>query len=176
MAPTVWTRLLTLALMGGLLAPGIAAAQQPSQAQQNAIRQSCRSDFQSYCTGVTPGGRAALNCLQENMTSLSPACQTALEAIGPAPKSAQQAAPPSVTVQGGSAAPPPGSQTGPANPTYAPPPAARPAVPITRACGADFRALCHGVRPGNGNFLACLRSNEASLSTTCKQALATLRR
>jgi len=173
MTPTVRTRLLILTLAGGLFGPGIAAAQQPSQAQQNAIRQSCRSDFQSYCTGVSPGGRAALGCLQENMTSLSPACQQALEAIGPAPNAASQTEPP-VTVQGG--APAPGAP--PANPAYAPPSASRPTAtrPIGQACGADFRALCRGVRPGNGNFLTCLRANESNLSAPCKQALATLRR
>ena len=44
-------------------ASGIAGAQ-PTPAQQNAIRQNCRSDFMAHCSGVTPGGAEALACLQ----------------------------------------------------------------------------------------------------------------
>jgi hypothetical protein len=41
--------------------PGL--AQQPSPAEVEAIRESCRSDFISHCMGVQPGGREALECL-----------------------------------------------------------------------------------------------------------------
>src|SRR5690348_15384319 len=58
-----------------------AAAQQPSEAQADAIRQSCRSDFQVACPGVTPGGKAALACLQRSASLLSPPCQQAVSAI-----------------------------------------------------------------------------------------------
>jgi len=44
-----------LAIAALALAIGDAAAQ-PSQAQQNAIRNACRNDFMSVCSGVQPGG------------------------------------------------------------------------------------------------------------------------
>jgi hypothetical protein len=53
-------------------------AQQPTKAQEAAIRSACQTDFASYCSGVKPGGSAALACLQRNAASLSPACQTAV--------------------------------------------------------------------------------------------------
>ena len=59
-----------------------ALAQQPSQAQINAIRRSCRADYQAHCAGVPTGGRAALQCLQRNAASLSPPCQNSVAAIG----------------------------------------------------------------------------------------------
>src|ERR1700751_1851241 len=63
-------------------AVGDVGAQQPTQAQQNAIRNSCRNDFQAVCSGVQPGGSAALQCLQQNAASVSPGCQQALAAVG----------------------------------------------------------------------------------------------
>ena len=62
-----------------LLASG-ALAQQPTQAQANAIRQSCRSDYQAHCASVPTGGSAALQCLKDNLASLSPGCQGAVGA------------------------------------------------------------------------------------------------
>jgi hypothetical protein len=67
-----------------LLAALVAApvyAQQPTPAQQSAIRDACRSDFMSNCSGVQPGGAAALACLQQNAAKTSPACQQALNAV-----------------------------------------------------------------------------------------------
>src|SRR5512147_1580577 len=78
-----------------LLAALIAApahAQQPTQAQQSAIRDACRSDFMANCSGVQPGGSAALACLQQNAAKASPACQQALAAVA-APSAAAQASP-----------------------------------------------------------------------------------
>jgi hypothetical protein len=61
-----------------------AVAQQPTQAQRDAIRASCRSDFMANCSGVTPGGKEALECLLRNQAKLSPACNSAVSAILPA--------------------------------------------------------------------------------------------
>ncbi len=58
-----------------------AMAQQPSPAQQSAIRASCRADFQAHCAGVPTGGAAALTCLQQNVDRVSPACAQALRAV-----------------------------------------------------------------------------------------------
>lgn len=44
-------------LLSGFLLSGIAAlaqAQQPTAAQTNAIKQSCRSDYQANCASVPP--------------------------------------------------------------------------------------------------------------------------
>ena len=143
-------------LLSALLLPALAAtalAQQPSQAQIGAIKQSCRSDYQSVCSGVPTGGSAALQCLQGHMASLSPACQSAVGAIG------------------GSA---PAAQSQP-SPGAAPPPAMSPreeAAMMRRSCGGDFRAYCQGVRPGGGRALGCLAQNQLRLSPSCKGALA----
>jgi hypothetical protein len=42
---------------------------------------------------------------------------------------------------------------------------------LRQFCGADYRALCAGVRPGGGRAIACLRANAPSLSARCKGAL-----
>ena len=100
-----------LLTVGSLLAlPGLAGAQNPSQAQISAIRQSCRSDFQRQCSGVTPGGRDALECLASHRAQLSSACRAAVDAAvpprKPAPPPAASAAP---------AAPAPAAAAGPAS-------------------------------------------------------------
>ena len=91
-----------LLLVAVLAAP--AHAQQPTAAQQSAIRDACRSDFMSNCSGVQPGGAAALACLQRNAATASPACQQALQAVATssAPAPAKASAPPPAA----SAAPP----------------------------------------------------------------------
>src|SRR5260370_30417759 len=61
---------------------GPALAQKPTQAQIGAIRQACRSDYQTYCSSVPTGGSAALTRLQQNAQSVSPPCQPALGAAG----------------------------------------------------------------------------------------------
>jgi hypothetical protein len=95
---------LVLALGFGLAAS--ANAQQPSQAQINAIKASCRSDYMAHCASVPTGGPAALACLQKNIASLSPPCQEAVSAAG------------------GEASPPAGSQSQPPDAAQSPLPGA----------------------------------------------------
>ena len=105
------------------------AAAQVTSAQQSAIRSNCRSDFMSKCSGVTPGGKDALMCLQKNVDSLSGGCQTAVRATMPAePKMAAPltAAPPPAAATEPSA-PPPAAAEKPATIVSAPPPRAKPA-------------------------------------------------
>jgi hypothetical protein len=81
-------------LLASLLATltlDLAAAQQPTQAQRDAIRASCRSDFMAHCAGVEPGGKDALECLLRHDAKLSGACREAVNAV--APKPAEQAEP-----------------------------------------------------------------------------------
>ncbi|HVN35382.1 MAG TPA: cysteine rich repeat-containing protein [Casimicrobiaceae bacterium] len=43
------------------------------------------------------------------------------------------------------------------------------------ACKADVEKFCHGVQPGGGRIAACLKQNEAQVSTGCKNAVAKAR-
>ena len=54
------------------------STEMPTKAQKDAIRSECRSDFIKYCMGVKPDGLPALECLEENMDSLSDDCQAAV--------------------------------------------------------------------------------------------------
>jgi len=73
-----------------LLCASAITGAQPIAAQQNAIRQACRSDYMAHCSGVTPGGAEALACLQQHAAESSAGCQRALTAIksASAPKAA----------------------------------------------------------------------------------------
>jgi hypothetical protein len=157
------TRLVWLAALavGGLA--GAAAAQQPTQAQASAIRQSCRSDYQAHCAGVPTGGQAALSCLQQHVTDLSPACQSAVGATtgaSAAPGAPGPAAPPHAL---GQAAPPPSGGAGNKR---------QEAAMLRRACGEDYRAYCRGVPLGGGAAIGCLSQNASRLSPQCQGALA----
>jgi Cysteine rich repeat len=146
-------------LFSVLLCPATGAvAQQPTQAQAAAIKQSCRADFQSNCSGVPTGGSAALQCLQQHQSNLSSACQSAVAAVS-----------------GGGASHPLSA----AAPTAAPPAPAlsrRQEITLVRsACGGDFHAYCRGVGFGGGRAIGCLAENESRLSPPCKGALAEAR-
>ncbi|PPQ35213.1 cysteine rich repeat-containing protein [Rhodopila globiformis] len=129
---------------------GQAAAQQPTQAQRDAIKESCRSDYQAYCASVPSGGEASLQCLQQHLTGLSPSCQSAVSAVSTqhAP-TAMQAPPPAMSRR-------------------------QQATMMRRACGRDFAKYCSEVKPGEGRALACLEGNQSRLSPACKSALAEL--
>src|SRR5258708_23896937 len=58
-----------------------AFSQAPTDAQRNAIRSECRSDYEAHCSSVPPGGEASLQCLQKNMSSLSGGNQTPVPAV-----------------------------------------------------------------------------------------------
>ncbi len=70
------------------------AAQQPSQAQRDAIRAACRSDFMANCASVQPGGKEALECLRRNEANLSGPCRSAVSAIATPPSGAAATAVP----------------------------------------------------------------------------------
>lgn len=168
----VWAAALVAATIG---AAGDALAQQPSQAQLNALRSSCRSDYMAHCSSVPTGGAPALNCLKQHMPALSGGCQSAVNAISPAAPAPAAAAPPPV-MQAAPAAPST-MQAAPAAPPAAaarkPGPAQRQAEAkvIGRACGADYRVHCAGIAPGGSASIACLKRNARTLSRGCLQAL-----
>src|SRR5882762_11478214 len=70
-----------------------AFSQAPTDAQRNAIRSECRSDYEAHCASVPPGGEASLQCLQKNMSSLSSGCQAAVRAVEPAAAPKAESAP-----------------------------------------------------------------------------------
>lgn len=144
-------------------APPPAAAEPPAgptPAQINAIKTTCRGDFGRNCKGVPQGGPEAIACLMANAAKLSPNCKIAVADIAdslpdtPAPTPAAVGAPP-----------PPAAATRPPNA-----PAAMTVI-IGRACMRDLIMRCRDVGVGDGQKLACLTANEASLAPLCKAAL-----
>ena len=111
--------LLPCTALAAFAALTLSAAAQVTSAQQSAIRSNCRSDFMSHCSGVTPGGKDALACLQKNVAKLSGGCQTAVRATIPAEAAPKVAAP--------AAAPPPPPPAAAAEPA----PAAKPATIVS---------------------------------------------
>jgi len=191
-------------VLGTVAVAGFAAtqalAQAPTDAQRNAIKSSCRSDYIAHCSSVPPGGAASVQCLQKNMASLSAGCQTALRAIEPvaeakptAPpaveskpatteaskpaaepaKSAAEPAPPAAPVKPATA-----SRTEPVKPaaSAAAMPAAKPneaqVAAIRSACGSDYPKVCSSVPPGGAAALQCLEQNKAKVSPSCAKAIA----
>jgi hypothetical protein len=175
------TALTFLTVSFGLL--GAANAQQPTQAQKNAIRSACRSDYMAHCASVPTGGKASLECLQQNMASLSASCQSAVNAIagggaatpdaGQAPAEAPAPQSPAPSAAAPTEPAPPATEAGAPPPRREyPPMSPRQEMAILRwSCGPDFRALCGDVPPGGGRVVACLRDNAPSLSPRCRRAL-----
>ena len=165
--------LVALCLLGG----AAMAQQQPTQAQRDAIRNSCRSDFMSNCSSVTPGGIEALHCLQQNSARLSGACRSAVNAITPPPAqpaSAPAAAPAHAPAP---ASAPPAARTAkaPATKTAAPrQPTSQQRAAIRAACQSDFIARCPRVQPGGTQALQCLEGHAPELAPACRQALAAI--
>lgn len=131
-------KILGSALWAGLVMLGLSqgAVAQVTPDQQAAIRSSCRSDFMSKCSGVTPGGKEALQCLQTNVATLSAACQTAVSATLPKPAPAAAAA-----------SPPPPPPPPPQAPAAAPPAAAAPTIQTAKPPAATMPAAKPPARP-----------------------------
>ena len=194
-----WIFVLGMATIAGVAATQ-ALTQAPTDAQRNAIKSSCRSDYIAHCSSVPPGGSASVQCLQKNMTSLSSACQTALRTIEPAADTKPAAAPaaeskPAVIEAGKPAAEPaksaaePAPAAAPAKPATAAraepakPAASAAAAPavkpneaqvaaIRSACGSDYPKVCSSVPPGGAAALQCLEQNKAKVSPSCAKAIA----
>jgi hypothetical protein len=159
-------------LAAGALFATAASAQAPSQAQRDAIKSQCRSDYMAHCASVPPGGEASLQCLQKNMSSLSSNCQSAVRAVeAPA---APAAAKPAEAAPAKSAAPAAAATA----PKAAEPKAAAGAPTsaqisaVRTACRSDYPKVCKGVPAGGGRIVQCLATNAAQLSPACKDVLA----
>lgn len=112
-----------------------AFAQAPSQAQRDAIKTQCRSDYITHCSSIPPGGEASLQCLQKNMSSLSSACAGAVRAVE-APAAAPKAAEPAPATTPKAESTPPAAKPA----TAAPKAAATPATKGTTAAPAAAAA------------------------------------
>jgi hypothetical protein len=176
-----------------LLAPVTTAySQAPTDAQRSAIRSQCRADYEAHCASVPPGGKASLQCLQQNMSSLSSGCQAAVRAIeAPAASKAAPAAPKAETAPAAPAESAPAASTAkPAAETAAPPAASNPppapkaaantrtkkpnsaqVTAIRSACRSDYQENCAGVPTGGAAALSCLEKNKANLSASCQKAV-----
>ncbi|WP_454616226.1 hypothetical protein [Bradyrhizobium cenepequi] len=167
-----------------------ALAQAPSEAQREAIKSQCRSDYIAHCSSTPPGGEASLQCLQKNMSSLSTSCATAVRAV-------EAPAAPKAEVAPKTDAAPAAAKTESAPPAAAPPTAATAATPksepaapkaaatqtkpqpseaqvsaIRSACRSDYQKFCPGVPTGGAPALKCLEKNRARLSPACGEAVA----
>ncbi len=174
-AAALWA-LLTAAIFA-IAAP--AFSQAPTEAQRDAIKSACRSDYMAHCSSVPPGGEASLQCLQKNMSSLSSGCQSAVRAVEapaapkaePAPAAAPKTEPrrppqpPSRDRNRGARRPRP-STAGASKPSSAQVSA------IRSACRSDYPKVCAGVPTGGAPALQCLEKNKAKVSAACEQAVA----
>ncbi len=158
-----------------------AFAQAPTQAQRDAIKSQCRSDYMAHCSSIPPGGEASLQCLQKNMSSLSSSCQSAVRAVespaatAPAakPDSAPAAAKPATETAAPKASEPKAAATTSAKP--AAPAAGKPSSAqvsaVRSACRSDYPKVCAGVPTGGAPALECLDKNKAKLSSACEKAV-----
>lgn len=74
--------------VAGLLAAAVPVmAQQPAPAAGQALKEACKGDYKTLCSGVKPGGGRIVACLKQQADKLSPGCKQALTAA----QSAKQA-------------------------------------------------------------------------------------
>jgi hypothetical protein len=156
-----------------------AFSQAPTDAQRDAIRSECRSDYEARCASVPPGGEASLQCLQKNMSSLSSSCQAAVRAVeAPAAPKAESAPAAAPKAESATAKPAtePAAPTAPAAPkaatsTTAKKPSNAQVAAIRSACRSDYQRTCAGVPTGGAAALNCLQTNKSKLSAGCQQAV-----
>ena len=174
--------LATMSLLGS-----IADAQAtPTQAQQQAIRSACPTDYRTYCASVPTGGAAALQCLEKNLASLSSACQQAVQAATGGSSSSTSGTSGSSS-SGGSTTSSGDSGGGTTQKNASPQNTGAQGKPVVivlqpgqelllmrEACGQDYRTFCAGVRILGGGALSCLVSHGANLSPSCKGMLGKL--
>jgi Cysteine rich repeat len=170
--------MLRFCLLAGVFAAAMldpAAAQQPTPAQRDAIRASCRSDFMANCSGVTPGGKEALQCLVRNDAKLSAACREAVNAVAPKPIEAVEPAP-AVPAAAAPPEPEPKPEAKPEAPAATAAPSQDEALEaVQKACTLnDLVAHCSWIAPTNPEILLCLKANAAALSPGCQTAVQSL--
>jgi hypothetical protein len=160
-----------------------ALSQGPSEAQREAVKSQCRSDYMAHCSSVPPGGEASLQCLAKNMSSLSAGCASAVRAVeaAAAPKSepapaaaapAKESAPAAATAKPATEPAAPKAAASPAAAAPAKQPTSAQISAIKSACRSDYPKVCAGVPTGGAPALQCLEKNKAKLSAGCEKAVA----
>lgn len=177
----------TLAFAFTLATP--AFAQAPSDAQRAAIKSNCRNDYMAHCASIPPGGAASLQCLQQNMGSLSSACASAVKAVSGAsetkaepaakeePKQETKSEPaPAAAEPEKTAAEPAKTAAEPAAKSSTKAAGGKPSsaqiAAIRSNCRSDYPKVCAGVPTGGAPALQCLAKNKAKLSAACEKAVA----
>ena len=158
-----------------------AFSQAPTQAQRDAIKSACRSDYMAHCSSIPPGGEASLQCLQKNMSSLAPGCQSAVKAVEAPAAPKAESAPAAETAKPAAETAKPAAEPKTSTPatSAAAPKAAAAKQPtsaqisaIRSACRSDYPKVCAGVPTGGAPALQCLEKNKAKLSAGCEKAVA----
>jgi len=152
-----------------------AFSQAPTEAQREAIKSECRSDYMAHCSSIQPGGAASLECLQKNLSSLAPGCASAVRAVEapaaePKAETKPEAAPAAATEAKPTAEPaatPKAAASAPAKK-----PSSAQISAIRSACRSDYPKVCAGVPTGGAAALQCLEKNKAKLSAACEKAVA----
>ena len=182
------TPVLLASMMTVLVTITSAYSQAPTDAQRSAIRSQCHADYEANCASVPPGGMASLQCLQKNMSSLSPGCQAAVRAVeapaapktepkaetapaAPKAESAPAPAKPAAETAAPAAAPKEAASPKPAASTAAKKPSSAQVAAIRSACRSDYQKNCAGVPTGGAAALSCLEKNKANLSAGCEKAV-----
>ncbi|MHB8267845.1 cysteine rich repeat-containing protein [Bradyrhizobium sp.] len=167
-------------LAGTIVISASALAQAPTDAQREAIRSACRSDYIAHCSSVPPGGLESLQCLQKNMSSLSGSCKSAVSAVEapaatPAAKSETPAAAPTADTPVAAEPAKPAATAAPAPKASAGGAVKKPTdaqiAAIRSACRSDYPKVCAGVPTGGAPALQCLDKNKSKVSSGCQQAL-----
>jgi hypothetical protein len=119
---------------------------------------------------------ASLQCLQKNMSSLAPGCQSAVRAV-----EAPAAEPKADTNKADTAPAEPAAKPAAETPAASAPkaaaaaPAKKPSsaqvAAVRSACRADYQRNCASVPPGGAAALNCLEQNKSKLSASCQQAV-----
>jgi hypothetical protein len=162
----VAVRCLLAAVMSVVAVPAFA---QPTEAQREAVKTDCQSDYIAHCSSVPPGGEAALQCLAKNMSSLSSTCQAAVRAVEASV--AKPATAPAATNAKPAAPTAPAAAPKAAATTTAKQPSSAQVSAIRAACQSDYPKVCAGVPSGGAAALQCLDKNKAKVSAGCQQAV-----
>ena len=176
---------ISLICLTALAAPGL--SQTPTSAQQQAIRSACVADYRANCSSTPTGGMAALVCLEQHESKLSPQCQSAVEAVDTKSSSSASASTsssatetkPAATTTSKSETASAGTSTKsdemtskPAAASGAPKMSFRDELRLAAGdCARDFRLLCPNIPVGHGNALFCLKVHGPKLDPTCRGAL-----
>jgi hypothetical protein len=136
----------------------------------------CRADVEKLCAGIPVGDGRIAACLKANQEKVSPGCKAQLASVARKVKEVGAVCEADIASYCPDVKPGQGRvlRCLAAN-AFSLTPECRQVVrsgqekaaEFQKACGKDARALCKGIRPGEGRILACLESRKADLSPAC---------